>query len=254
MQPSAPVATRSAPAFPVAEAQTLAVRFARAYLSWDEADPDRRGETLRLMVPTGGDSNMGWDGHGRQEVLDVVPGAVVVDEQGQARARVEVLIRNAAAATGAAAPMPLRVALEIPVAESAGRVGVAGQPGLVGLSPLAVRPAFPAGQVDVALSTTTQPVAEAFFKAYAAGRAYTASVAAPNAAIPPLTLGIEFRGLTAWAVEQGSGNDRTATVRVYWQMIGGAVLEQTYRVKLTLVADSDGGSWKVAGVHGGATL
>ncbi|MFH9355155.1 conjugal transfer protein [Kitasatospora sp. NPDC017646] len=261
----APQPLSTGPAFPTAEAQALAGRFARAYMTWDEGAAQQRAAALAALLPTGADTGMGWDGKGRQEVIDTQPDAVTPGAQGQARVRVEVLVRSGASAAaqptaqpGVPAPAPSApaaqwVALEVPVATAAGHLVVSGQPGLVGLpehGPALQRP--PAVETDAALSTSTQPIIEAFFKGYAGGGGTSAAATAPGAVLPPLPAGIEFRSLTAWALDRGDGTDRVGTARVSWG-IGGAQIEQTYRVSLTRVSSSAAATWQVSAVYGGAT-
>ncbi|MET8703658.1 conjugal transfer protein [Kitasatospora sp. NPDC004723] len=246
--PAAPAPTQSAPAYPAEEAQALAARFARAYLGWDETTPQQRVAALAPLLPTGTDPSLGWNGKGRQEVVDVQAGAVTVGAQGQARVRVEALIRSAAAAAPATAPQ--WVALEVPVAvASSGRMAVTGEPGLVGLpSQGPSLPRLTTAEVDSALSTESRPAVEAFFKAYAGGTVATA--AAPGAAIPPLPDGVEFSSVAAWSVDRGDGSDRTGTARISWTL-GAATVEQTYRVRLTRVTSAAAATWQVAAVYGG---
>ncbi|MET9183263.1 conjugal transfer protein [Kitasatospora aureofaciens] len=260
----APAPASTAPAYPVEQAQALAGRFARAYLTWDEGSAPQRAQALAGLLPAGADTGMGWDGKGHQDVVDVVADTVTPGPQGQARVRVDVLVRPAAAAAppppaaGAPAPAstpaaPLWVALEVPIATaSPGHLVVSGQPGLVGLpehGPALQRPA--AAEVDSALTTATQPTVETFFKAYAAAGA-TPAATAPGAVLPPLPAGFEYRSLTAWTIDKGDGSDRTGTARVSWGLAG-AQIEQTYRVTLTRVSSSAAATWQVSAVNGGAT-
>ncbi|MFD4535584.1 hypothetical protein ACFWNL_35930 [Kitasatospora sp. NPDC058397] len=257
--PSAPTPTSAA--YPIAEAQAVAGRFARAYLGWDEGAPQQRVAALSGLLSVGAETTMGWDGKGKQDVLDVQTDAVTIGGQGQARVRVEVLVRSTVAAPapppGAppAAPVtsdPQWVALDVPVVTTSGHVVVSGQPGLIGLP--AQGPALPrltAAEADSALTATTQPIAEAFFKALAAGNTTTA--AAPGAAIPALPAGISFKALNAWSVDNAAdSNERSALARVAWTL-GGASIEQTYRVKLARVSSTTASTWQVAGLAGGAT-
>ncbi|MEU8516351.1 conjugal transfer protein [Kitasatospora sp. NPDC048722] len=266
---AAPAPASTGPAYPVEAAQALAGRFARAYLTWDEAAAPQRAQALAGLLPAGADTGMGWDGKGRQDVVDIVADAVSPGPQGQARVRVDVLVRPAATAPAtpppaAGAPAPASaatpaaafwVALEVPVATAApGRLVVSGQPGLVGLpehGPALQRPA--AVEADSPLSTATQPAVEAFFKAYAtSGSGGAPAVTAPGAVLPPLPAGIEFRSMAAWTIDKGDGTDRTGTARVSWALAG-AQIEQTYRVTLTRVSSTAAATWQVSAVNGGAT-
>lgn len=256
--PAAPKVTTEA-AYPNEEAQAVAARFARAYLAWDEEAPEDREQLLASALPAGADTTMGWDGHGHQDVLAVQPGAVTMTKNDQARVRVEVLIRPEAAETEPAkgkkktapAEEPARwVGLDVPVVETSGRVVVTGQPGLVGIPASGPKaPDLPTTQTDAELSTATESTVNKFFAAYAKGD--TDTVTAPGAKVPALPDGVEYGGLVAWSADAGSGTDRTGTARVYWTL-GGAKVEQVYRVTITRVSTSDASRWQVDDVRGGS--
>ncbi|MFD8597719.1 conjugal transfer protein [Kitasatospora sp. NPDC059646] len=261
-------ATNTGPVYPTAEAQATAAMFARTYLSWDAADRQSRAAALAALLPTGTDTAMGWDGHGRQDVLAVEAAGVTVGEQGQARVRVLALIRPAAAPTTgaavpatpapgatAAAPSAQWVALEVPVGQSAGRIVVTGEPGLVGVPARGPAPSqAPVTPTDTEMATTTHPIVETFLRAYATGAATaptTTSATAPGASIPPLPAGFGFGNLSSWTVDTATGDTRTGTARVSWT-VSGASIEQTYRVELTRVSSAQAQTWQVAAIHGGS--
>nr|AAS45801.1 SLV.18 [Streptomyces lavendulae] len=266
---AAPNTGQGTPAYPTAEAQVTASRFVRAYLSWDEKDPAARAAQLAAVLPEGADTSAGWSGKGRQEVLAVEPGSVTPTTQQQARVRVDVLIRPAAdtlapaqggqpapsasptaSPSGPAAPSAYWIGMDVPVVQAAGRVIVSGQPGIVGVPAKGPRPPELKGpETDSGFSQHTSDTVSRFFKAYAAG-GDTESVTAPGTSLPPLPAGITLTGVTSWTADKGSGSDRSGTARVSWQ-IGGAQLEQTYRIRLTRVASADAERWQVAGVTGG---
>ncbi|WP_432017666.1 conjugal transfer protein [Streptomyces hydrogenans] len=258
-----PATGQTAPAYPTDEAQAVAGRFARAYLSWDEKDPTTRAAGLAAVLPEGSDTAMGWDGKGRQDVLAVEPGAVTPTTQQQARVRVDVLIRPAAEVTTTpppakpatpgtpappAAPAVHWIGLEIPVVQTAGRVVVTGAPGIVGVPKTGPKaPTLRAPETDAEFSTQTTQTVERFFAAYAGGD--TESVTAPGATVPPLPVGVTLVGVTSWSADRGTGSDRSGTARVTYRLAG-AQIEQTYRIQLTRVASADAQRWQVAGVHG----
>jgi hypothetical protein len=76
-----------------AEATAMAVAFATDYLSWDEADPARRGRVLAgyLGSPGAEPARFGWDGSGRQRAEFAVSGRTSVDPDG--RLAVDVRVR-----------------------------------------------------------------------------------------------------------------------------------------------------------------
>ncbi|MFI9005522.1 hypothetical protein [Streptomyces sp. NPDC053541] len=247
--PAAPPPARTGPAYPDAEAQAVAARFARAYLAWDERRAAERAALLAAVLPAGADAAMGWDGRGRQDVVAVEPGAVTAGAHRQARVRVDVLIQTPAA--GASPATPARwVGLDVPVVETAGRVIVSGRPGLVGVPARGPKPPeIPAPQADAALTVQTTDAVTTFFKALGDGTPDT--VTAPGAQVPPLPAGIEFKALSSWSVDTGTGSDRTGTAVVMWTL-GGATVEQAYRVELTRVSSADAQRWQVASARGGS--
>ncbi|WP_170994737.1 conjugal transfer protein [Streptomyces sp. BPSDS2] len=243
-----PAQVQPAPAYPEAEAQAVAARFARTYLSWDEAKGDERAELLASLLPAGADAAMGWDGRGRQEVAAVQPGKVTPGKSRQALVRVDVLTR---AVEAPAAKQPARwVGLDVPVVETSGRVIVTGRPGLVGIPGTGPKaPDLPIAQADPDLSTRTEATIGRFFTSYATGD--VEAVTAPGATVPGLPDGIAYKGLSSWTVDAGSGEDRTGTAVVTWAL-GGATVEQVYRVELTQVSSADAQRWQVADVRGGS--
>jgi hypothetical protein len=255
---SNPTPTKTAPAYPSDEAQAVAGRFARLYLTWDDSDPDSRAAALAAVLPKDTDPTMGWDGHGQQDVLAVQPGAVTTAAQGQARVRVDVLIRiteeEATPAAGKKKATPAKTAerwigLDVPVVQTSGQVVVTGAPGMVGMptsGPAA--PELKTPKTDATFGQQTAGSVDVFFKAYAGGD--TASVTAPGATVPPLPSGVTLVDVTSWTADAGKGDDRTGTAHVTWRL-GGAQVEQTYRIELTRVASADAQRWQVAGIHGG---
>ncbi|MEV6677610.1 conjugal transfer protein [Streptomyces erythrochromogenes] len=254
---------QAAPAYPNAEAQAAAARFARAYLGWDESRKEERAALLASALPAGADSTMGWDGKGRQEVLAVQPGAVTPAEAGRALVRVDVLIRSGGPAEPAPAPSAGSggstpradsgarwVGLDVPVFQAGGRFSVTGRPALVGVPATGPQlPDTPAAQTDTELTGQTKSTIEKFFAAYAGGD--TESVSAPGARLPALPQGIEFKGLLSWSVDAAGSGDRWGSARVGWAL-GGTTVEVAYRVKLTRVSSSDAQRWQVADIRGGA--
>ncbi|MEU1818016.1 conjugal transfer protein [Streptomyces roseifaciens] len=284
--PKAPVQVSSGPTYPVQEAQAVAARFARSYLSWDEDDPKARAEALARDMAKGIDTAAGWNQKGHQEVLAAQPGTVTEEKDKRARVRVDVLVKTPGT-DGSAKPGdkpkddkpkddkskdkkddpkkddkgdgknqdprsatgPRWVGLDIPVVHASGRIVVSGQPGMVGVpTGGTTAPALNTKSTDLDFSEKTRGVAEEFFTKYATGEAE--SVAAPGASVAPLPPGVHLGGLRNWSVDEGSGADRIGTATITW-LTGGAELEETYRVKLTRVASAKAERWQVSEVHGG---
>ncbi|MEV7419859.1 conjugal transfer protein [Streptomyces sp. NPDC089919] len=262
--PTATPAPAAVAAYPVGEAQAVAARFARAYLTFDADHAEERAAVLAGVLPADADSSLGWDGHGSQRVLAVEPGTVTPAARQRARVRIDALVRAKDApagkggkaethpdsATAAAASSSRWIGLDVPVVLTAGRVVVTGPPGLVGIPTAGpAAPTAPAPQPDAELSEQTRDTVKAFLAAYAAGA--TESVTAPGATVAPLPRGVELAALSSWTVTVGTGADRSGTARVVWSMAG-AALEQTYRIELTRVASADAARWQVTAVHGGS--
>lgn len=232
----------TAAAYPEDAARALAVRAARAYLTWDEAKPADRARELSAVLASGVDPQLGWDRRGAQTAGLVVPGPVVVGKDGRARVRIDAQVSPG---TG-----PARwVALDIPVVVGgAGRLAVSGPPALLGVpEEPAAGPEPSTRGVDLAFSTATRPAVDGFFRAWAAGGA--AQAAAPGTAVPALPDGMELRGVQGWEAAPGSGADRHGIARVTWA-IGGGEITQAYRVQLTRVESARAGRWQVAGISG----
>ncbi len=138
----------------------MAAAFATDYLSWDEADPHRRGRVIAHYLAQGGLGNdsdagadparLGWSGRGRQRADFALSGAVRSDGDGRVtvdvRVRVTPYLAVGAVAAGppqdesdvagvpAAAPAPTArgwkslgsywVRLSVPIARERGRLVV----------------------------------------------------------------------------------------------------------------------------------
>ncbi|MDT0451411.1 conjugal transfer protein [Streptomyces hesseae] len=272
----APTKVDSGPQYPVQEAQAVAARFARSYLTWDEADPQARAGALARDMPRGAETAAGWNSKGHQEVLVVLPSTVSVLGDKRARVRVDLLVSGPAPTDSAPADKdkdkgdkkdePKKddakkdakpasatrwMGLEVPVVQASGRVVVTGEPGIVGVPNSGPSVPAPAAKSnDMEFSDKTRGVVEEFFSKYAAGE--SDSVAAPGASIPALPSGMTLGTIRNWTVDEGSGTDRVGTAVVIWN-VGGAEIEQTYRVKLTRVSSAQAERWQVAEVHGGFT-
>ncbi|MEU5900349.1 conjugal transfer protein [Streptomyces venezuelae] len=227
---------------PEADAQQVAARYARSYLTWSAANPKARGEELARDLPKGADTDAGWDGNGSQLVAQTIPGTVRQTAPHQARVSVDARVSSTQGSGKKARTVSSWHRLEIPVAASGGRVLVAGEPALVGLrSPVDWKaPGQPTPDNDFSRKTRTAIVA--FFKAWADGTENQAT--APGAAISPIGSDLTFRALDSWAAQKGSGPRRTGIAEVRWEMAG-AVVQQTYRITLDEVTASGASRWQV---------
>ncbi|MFK0047928.1 conjugal transfer protein [Streptomyces sp. NPDC090741] len=232
---------------PVEEAQQVAARFARAYMSWDSRAPELRARDLKMDLARDADTKMGWDGQGLQLVSQTIPGKVTQGEGKRARVLVDVRVSYTVKTKVNGKDEDETVSrwrgLEVPVAEEGGRVLVTGQPALVGL-PTAVDYKLPERPTaDTALSASTTQTVKDFLTAWAAGSEDQA--AAPGSTIPPLGVGMHLDSLDGWSVDAGSGDKRVGTATVRWRLAGGQ-LQQTYRITLSQVSSSGGSRWQVA--------
>ncbi|MFJ4700539.1 conjugal transfer protein [Streptomyces sp. NPDC088768] len=230
---------------PEAEAQQVAARFARSYMTWNAADPDARARELEADLAKGIDPKLGWNGAGVQLVAQTIPGTVA--QVGGKRARVRVDVR-VSVVTGSGKSQRTATSwrgLEVPVAQGKGRVVVTGEPAIVGL-PAAVEYKAPdAPEADAQLAGLTRETVADFLKSWAAGDADQA--AAPGADIQPLGSGLTLDSLDTWVVDAGGGDKRAGTATVRWKL-GGAQIQQTYQITLTKVSASSASRWQVEAV------
>ncbi|MFK0296343.1 conjugal transfer protein [Streptomyces sp. NPDC090442] len=238
-QREAPQAQELKNQVPEGEAQQVAARFARSYMTWNEKAPQAREKELAADLPKDADAKAGWDGKGVQLVAQTIPGAVT--QTGTKRARVLVSVR-VSTPTGKGQSVSSWRGLQVPVAQSGGRVLVTGQPALVGM-PIPVTYAVPEPpETDSELSEATRKTVQDFLAAWAAGTEEQA--AAPGADIAPLGGGVRLYGVDTWAVQAGSGDKRVGLATVRWRL-GGAQLQQSYRITLTQVSAGGASRWQV---------
>lgn len=227
------------------EAQQVAARFARSYMTWNSQAPQGRERELAADLAKGADPKMGWDGSGTQLVAQTIPGPVTRTGYKRATVLVDVRVSVTSGPPGKETTVTSWRGLSVPVAESGGRVLVSGQPALVGLPGPVDYTAAAQPESDSALSASTRDTLKTFLAAWAAGTQDQA--AAPGAAIAPLGPGITLDALDSWAVDAGTGERRTGTATLRWSL-GGARLQQTYRITLTQVSAATATRWQVQAV------
>lgn len=243
------------PAGAATAAERVASRFAVDYLTWDEDNPTTRSQALDADLPSGVDMAAGWDGHGRQTVTLAIAGGVHPRSRtrGVVTVQARVIPYTHIGGTGAAAgwqalPQAWRT-LAVPVAITSGRVVVTGAPAYVGEpTPPRVPPEDPPA-IDSAISAQTRSQAEAFFAAYAGGD--TTAYTAPGAQVAGLGGQVSFVGLDSWSVHTGTPDRRDASAAVRWRDVTGAVLTQSYQVRLVRIATTGGSRWFVDRVQVG---
>lgn len=247
-----PPAVSAEASYPKDEARAVASRFALGYFSWDEANPNARAEALRHDLATGLDDTVGWNGRGRQATAAVFPGEVKVDQGGVAAwVDVRVLVvpfRRQDQTFVRGTPVWQRV--EVPVARTAQRVVVAGQPTYVADQPAPLPENMPDNGVpDDELTAATLNDAKAFFAAYGESDTKVAAVAAPGSTIRSLDGVVRFKELTDWQVYTGNDDERRATAAVTWSTTGDTTLAQTYTLTLRRTTAAGGAErWQVAAV------
>ncbi|MFF9785673.1 conjugal transfer protein [Streptomyces nigrescens] len=231
---------------PEGEAQQVAARFARSYMTWDSRAPQSRQKELEADLAKGVDPKMGWDGQGLQLVAQTIPGTVTQSSGKRARVRVDVRVSVITGKRGKEKTVSSWRGLEVPVAQRKGRVIVTGQPALVGMpTPVGYKaPTEP--EADSTLSGTTRQTVKNFLTAWATGGEDQA--AAPGADIAPLGAGMSLESLDGWAVDAGSGDKRTGTATVRWK-VAGALLQQSYQITLTKVSASSASRWQVEAIN-----
>jgi hypothetical protein len=249
---STPPPASSESTYPKDEARAVGTRFAMAYLSWDELNPDVRPAAIKRDLATGLDERVGWNGRGRQAAAAAYPGEVTVDPGGVvARVDVRVMIvpfsRNGRTFVRGRSTWQR---ISIPVARTPARVVVSGPPTYVSDEPAALPDSMPeAGAPDDDLTAVTLNDAKAFFGAYGESDAKVAAVTAPGAAIRSLNGTVRLKELTDWQVYTGNDDERRATAAVTWSGSGDTTLAQTYSLTLRRTVAANGAQrWQVAAV------
>lgn len=225
------------PAFPQVAAAGAAERFAAAYLTWDEGNPDQREEALTQVWA--GDSKLGWNGAGKQSVTSAT--AVEVRSTSDNTAVVTVAV----AVTG---DRPGQVALAVPVVTAGGAASVAQAPAMVPVPQPAAPEAPGAGQdQDSNLTMATKPLAEQFFAAYAA-QEDLGTIAAPGSPLRGMAGAVEFVSLDSWEVSPADGEQAEARASVTWRRAG-AQLKQSYVVTLQRTTAGTTSRWQIATIN-----
>ncbi|MFF8786913.1 conjugal transfer protein [Streptomyces sp. NPDC015125] len=227
---------------PTEEAQQVAARFGRSYMTWNSQTPRLRAQELAMDLPKGADTKMGWDGQGAQTVSQTIPGTVTQTGGKHARVVVDVRVSYTVREKKKSSVVSRWYGLEVPVAKARDRVLVSGQPALVGMPEAAPYTPKTEPEADSAMAGATRQTVKNFLTSWAAGS--EDQTAAPGSHIAPLGHGLTLGSLDSWTVDTGSGDRRTGTAAVRWQ-IAGAQLQQSYRIALTQVSASSGTRWQV---------
>ncbi|GAA1577586.1 hypothetical protein GCM10009742_21720 [Kribbella karoonensis] len=239
--------------FPSDEARAVATRYAVAYLTWDENNPDARPAQVGLDLAAGLDGRAGWNGRGKQTADVAYPGQVTADQNGitavvDVRVRVHTFNRQGGNAFTAGPVVWDR--LSVPVALTSARVVVSGPPTFVPDERAPLPANMPeSGKPDDDLTSATEKDAEAFFAAYAESDNKVSAVTAPGSTIRSLNGAVKFGELKDWQVYAGNDDERQATAAVTWDGVGDTTLDQTYTLTLRRTVATDGAQrWQVAAV------
>ncbi|MER0477032.1 conjugal transfer protein [Streptomyces sp. Edi2] len=227
---------------PTEEAQQVAARFARSYMTWSSQAPQLRARDLAMDLPKDADLKMGWDGQGAQAVAQTIPGKVTQTGGKHARVVVDVRVSSTVKVKKKDATVSRWQGLEVPVAQVGDRVLVTGQPALIGMPTAASYSPRSEADADSAMAGRTRQTVKDFLDSWAAGN--EGQTAAPGSHIAPLGSGMSLDSLDNWAVDAGSGDKRVGTATVRWRLAG-AQLQQTYRITLIRVSASSGARWQV---------
>lgn len=235
--------------FDTAAAQGVAVRVVRLALAWDEDRASERASALSMDY-TGQDRSVGWSGKGRQDIADVTAGHVEVTSSERAVVEVTARVRAYERKSSDSSWEPVGdwswVSVQVPVADSGGRMVVTGAPALVGRAGAQAPTSSGAGRSqDVALTEDTKSGATAFFEAFGAGD--VSAVEAPGAQIVAPASSWTVQDLT-WEVFEGSGTTRDARAQVTWAISGNQTLTQVYAVTCSLVSAGGADRWQVSAV------
>lgn len=238
--------------FDTPSAHAAAARIVTAALTWNEDNPQARAEVIALDY-SGPDPTLGWNGKGRQEVHQVIPGTVQIDPDDDTKALVTVYAQ-VTNYTRVDRESPWEggptqwVSVEVPVTSIDGRMAVTASPAVTGDQPPPSPTKTPIEREDSPLTTQTKEIAVAFFEAYSHGDVEAVEV--PGATIPAPQTSWELIEVDSWTVYAGSGDTRTARAQVTWAPDGDTQrITNTYELTLTRVVVADAERWQVSDIH-----
>jgi len=228
--------------YPAAGASGYAVRFAAAYLTWDENKPGVRAKELELFLPSITDSQVGWDGKGAQAVRGQ-PVAAGVTARDDNHAVVHI-----AADLDPGGWTCMDVAVYAAPGGSA--FAITSYAAFVACPPVTAAGVAPdQRENDGQLAEDLRATLDTFFRAYAASAPELAQVVTQDSGIAGLGGAVSYVNTVKLFVPVGDGADgsRTAEVRVRWQAPSGGIVLQGYRLTLHQI----GGRWFVHRIEGG---
>ncbi len=243
--PSHPTATPSAtaPTFPVGLASAYAMQFGQVYLNATPATASQRAAELAQFLPSGADSQLGWNGSGSLTLQSEQVATVTVHDAHHA------VVTLLARVNGGL------MQLGVPVYSSAGGIVISGEPAWLAAPKPAVPPTPAASNTDTATQAVLTKQLPAFFDAYATGNQVTLGrFLDPGTTMTGLGGAVRFGSLSSVTVAPG-GSIRHIVATVVWRVPGqpaagsagkapAAGLEMTYA--LTIVRQQ--GTWYVRSI------
>lgn len=232
--------------FPTEAAEAFAVRFTREYLTYDSNGEGTEARQIRLAAysPDAANSEWGWDGDGKQ---DVITGPFVATSTKPKDAHYATVTVTAQVKTSE------WIALAVPIyANDAGAMIVVGPPAFVAQPTLSDMPdretTFDEDSETAAL--LTEKVFPGFLSAWAASNSTELDrYITPDATVATRTglLGaVTYASVDEVKIPLG-GRTREGTVRVRWATKKSGTFDQTYTVVVVKNAD---GNWSVQDIHG----
>jgi hypothetical protein len=234
------VSTSPASRFPVTLADAYALQFGEVYLNFSPNTAGQRAAQLAGFLPTGADSQLGWNGTGSLQL------------QSEQVAGTDVRDASHAVVTLLAKVNGQLMELGVPIYATAAGLVVSGEPAWLPAPSRIPVPSPTAVGTDSATQTVLTNQLPSFFEAYASGNQVTLGrFLAPGAAVSGLGGAVAFKSITNISVPTG-GAIRHIIATVLWNVPapGGATkkggggpggLEMSYA--LTMM--QRGGTWYV---------
>jgi hypothetical protein len=208
-QPTTPPSTAAATAdggFPATLAEAYALQFATVYLNYSPATATKRSNALAAFLPSGTDSQLGWNGAGSQDLQSEQVASITVQNAHQA------IITLLAQVNGRL------LELGVPVYSSGGGLVISGEPAFL---PAPARVSPPQSSAIATTDTTAQSQLQnqlpAFFRAFASGDSTLSRFLAPGAQVTGLERAVAFGSISQLTVPSG-GPTRHITAVVVWRV------------------------------------
>lgn len=232
-------------------ASSYAVQFTWAYLTYDQANPQRHAAAMAPFL--GPDVSDSWNGTGTQEVATAQ--AMSVTRQSGGMLDVDVAAYVASLPAGGAEQLRW-LYLSVPVRVNGTQLTIASLPTAIP-PPRAGAPSQGAlspsvSNQDSQLTQQLTGAMKSFFQAWSSGSTtQLAYLETPDAGIQPLGSGQEtFVRLSAFQVEAGTGATRTSLALVTWSdPVTGAQFTQPY----TVTWENSGSRWLISSVRPGVS-